>query len=282
MTRLIRANFSRLVKSRLFWLETFLMAATGALSVITMYREKLSTAGYDPDISALMFAGGIYMIMAGAVFIGLFVGTDYSDGTIRNKLIVGHGRNGVYFSNLIVCMAALLIMHLAYIAVSFGLGTLMIGPTEIPASLFFKVFLIGLAALAALCSVFLMISMVISSKASGCVAALIVAIVIFMTGMMIYSRLQESEYIEGYSMSYNETTGENEALQPERTENPRYITGTKREIYEFFNDFLPGGQMLQIASIEISHPARLPLYSGAIIIATTGCGIWIFRRKNIK
>ncbi|MGY3662454.1 MAG: hypothetical protein ACXAHE_00930 [Roseburia sp. 1XD42-69] len=46
----------------------------------------------------------------------MFLGTDYSDGTIRNKLTVGHTRTNIYLANLIVTFAAgLLIMCVWFI-----------------------------------------------------------------------------------------------------------------------------------------------------------------------
>ena len=49
----------------------------------------------------------------------------------------------------------------------------------------------------------------------------------------------------------------------ERQKNPHYLTGIKRDIYEFLNDFLPGSQMLQIAEQEIDvseSGVKLPAY----------------------
>ena len=39
------------------------------------------------------------------------------------------------------------------------------------------------------------------------------------------------------------------------------LSGIKREIYEFLNDFLPGGQAIQIADMSSKHPWKLVLYS---------------------
>ena len=56
------------------------------------------------------------MGLVAAVFISLFVGSEYSDGTIRNKLVVGHSRMRIYLANLIVCSIACVLISLAYAA----------------------------------------------------------------------------------------------------------------------------------------------------------------------
>ena len=44
-----------------------------------------------------------------------FIGTEYSDGTIRNKIVVGHSRSTIYLANLLTCCFAGLIMCLCFI-----------------------------------------------------------------------------------------------------------------------------------------------------------------------
>ena len=68
----------------------------------------------------------------------------------------------------------------------------------------------------------------------------------------------------------------------EAQRNPNYLSGTKRRMYEFFNDFTPGGQVFKLANMNAERPALLGLYDGVILFAVTGCGVLIFRRKDLK
>lgn len=279
MSRLIRANFARLWKSRIFWVGIAYSLGLGLLIVSTQYREMVTTPGYHPHIDNVLFSGGMFMPIVVAVFVGLFVGTEYSDGTIRNKLMVGHTRGAVYASNFLVCTAAVWIMHLATIAVIVGIGFPLVGNLEMPVRALLILGLISMVTVAALSSVFLLVSMLIPSKASSSVAALLLAIAFLMGAMMIDSRLQDPEYYNAYNSSvFMESTGE----QGEKIKNPNYLSGTKREIYEFLYDFLPGCQMVQIAMQSPAHMERLPLYSLSILVGTSACGVLFFRRKNIK
>ena len=97
----------------------------------------------------MIFLGGLYLIFAAAVFIGVFVGTEYSDGTLRNKLIIGHSRSSIYISNLIVCTTAGIIMHLTYIITTILLGNLLLEDSTLTFKKILLLTLMGTAAMIA-------------------------------------------------------------------------------------------------------------------------------------
>lgn len=282
MIRLIKSNFSRLWKSKIFWLGIFFMFGMGIYAVFSQYTLINKELGYDYSrMEELLFSGGMFMIVIAAVFIGLFIGTDYNNGTIRNKLIVGHTRIKVYFSNFIVCISALLMMHFAYFVPVIGIGFPLVGNSASVSSLII-LSLISVATLTSLCSVFLLISMLINSKSSASVIAIIISILFMMSAMMIYSKLNEPEYYENVDMIYTDDYGNTQEKHIEKEKNYDYVDGTKRKVYEFLYDSLPGCQMFQITQQNPENPERLPIYSFSIIVVTTACGIFFFRRKNLK
>lgn len=134
MSKLLRANFSRLWKSKIFWIGMAFTFGIGLFSSLTQYREMMTIPDHHPHIDNILFSNCIFMPVVAAVFMGLFIGTEYNDGTVRNKLIIGHTRTAVYFSNLIICIAALFMMHLLDIAVVVGIGFPLVGNIEAPLS----------------------------------------------------------------------------------------------------------------------------------------------------
>ena len=84
MSRLLAAGFTRLKKSKIFWLLMVMMFALGIFFPVSQYNsmQKYNTSGTldSPFFSHVMFMG-----ILTAVFCSLFIGTEYSDGTIRNK-----------------------------------------------------------------------------------------------------------------------------------------------------------------------------------------------------
>lgn len=281
MIKLIRSNFSRLWKSKIFWLGMIFMFGMGSYAVFSRYTEVNKKPEYSYDMGDLLFAGDMWLIVIAAVFIGLFIGTDYHNGTIRNKLIVGHTRTEVYFSNFIVCISALLMMHFAYFVPVIGIGFPLVGNSASTGSLI-KLTLISIATLISLCSIFLLISMLIHSKSNASVTAIIISVLFLMSAMMIQNKLDGPEYYEDYDYVYTDEEGNVHEKHIDREKNYDYVDGTKRKVYEFLYDFLPGCQMYQITQQNPENPERLPIYSFSIIVVTTACGMFFFRRKNLK
>lgn len=286
MSKLLNANFARLWKSRILWLGMLFSAGLSVFFILMRYidieqhQEVYATLDESyKNADELIFIGGITIIFAAAVFIGIFVGTEYSDGTLRNKLIIGHSRSSIYISNLITCIATDIMMHLTYIIITLLLGKLILDISVLTFKKILLLTLIGTAAMIAVSSILVMISMLIHSKSAGAVAILIATIVMFMSTVTIADRLSAPEYYEGYSY-IDEDTGEK--IDVEREKNTHYPTGTKRKVYEFLNDFLPTSQLYKAASLDSSKPDIALIYDGIILLITTTAGIAVFRRKNLK
>ena len=111
MDKLLRADFSRLFKSKEFWICAALMLA---VSVGNAFRTINSAKNFLSDtkfyIDEYVFSLAPYTAVISAVLISLFLGTEYSDKTIRNKLIIGYTRTSIYLANFIICFAGSAIM----------------------------------------------------------------------------------------------------------------------------------------------------------------------------
>lgn len=314
MSKLLRANFAKLWKGSIFWINIGLTLLAVLQSIVDLYLDYSPI--YPSDfLDRHLFTGGIYIVIIVAIFISIFIGTEYSDGTIRNKLIVGHTRYTIYFSNLIVCISALLIMYFTYFIMVTGIGTFLFN-IRLNLGTNITLYFIYILAIIALCSLFLCISMLICSKSTGAVTLIILSILLLIIANNISSSLKRPEYYYSDAENYIDDTHIEQFV--EKNKNPRYLEGTKRGIYTFFYDLLPSGQMLQLAngelyksanlspdlssnttihydaayyeSLELSKTVtlspyplvRLPLYSIGIIIVTTILGTFFFQRKELK
>lgn len=286
MSKLLKSNFARLWKSRIFWLGMLFAAGLSALLVITRYEDikryseiyALQEASLR-NADSLIFIGGLYLIFAAAVFIGVFVGTDYSDGTLRNKLIIGHSRSSIYVSNLIVCTVAGFMILLTYIIMTILLGNLLLESLTLTFKKFLSLTLMQMAAMIAASGLMVMISMLIHSKSAGSVIILISTIIMLFAAMSISQRLSAPEYYDAYSY-IDEDTGK--PVIAEKEKNPHYLTGTKRKVFEFLDDVIPISQFAHSASLDSSKLNIALIYDGIILLITTTAGIAVFRRKNLK
>ncbi len=275
MSKLLSANLMRLKKNRLFWLGMLLMFAFGAVLVFSQYRIH-TQYGYDVmlDTVLLGFMAPIGVIMA--VFCSLFTGTEYSDGTIRNKLIVGHSRPCIYAANLITAILAALLLCAACLLALLALGIPLLGAPVMGEKTLFWMFLGCFVLTVTFSALFTMIAMVCSSKAAVAIISILLILAMFLISTYLFSALEEPEFYNNYYLDASQT------MQTEYAANPNYVSGWRRNVFEFMTDFLPTGQVIQYCSASVLHLWQLPLYALLIAAGTTVFGVLVFRRKDIK
>ncbi|MDE6034982.1 MAG: ABC transporter permease [Ruminococcus sp.] len=287
MNKLIKANFSRLFKSMFFKVCLIFSAGLGILMDMARYidiqknQELYAKFGVEyKSADGFAFSLVLYIIFAISAFTAVFVGTDYSDCTIRNKLMVGNKRTEIYFANFITCAVANVIILMTSIIVTLGFGYALFRVTSLTAKETAICIIIQCVTMIGFSAILVLISMLIQSKASGAVTALIMTIVMFLAAMTISNKLEAPEYYEDLTEITSET-GEVQYV-PVETKNPSYITGTKREIYELLNDILPCNQFYQIACCNTENAGKLAIYSALIMILSNGAGVVLFRKKDLK
>lgn len=277
MSRLLSAGFSRLWKNKLFWGEMIFMFALGVLFVIANYHAALHgemQMKLDDTLRSYPMIIGFLC----SLFCGVFGGTEYSDGTIRNKLIAGHTRWSVYLSSLLVHGGEILLCFFSFLLADFILGIPLLGGFVTDSRTVVVMLAGSMVTMLAFAAIFTLVSMLCKSRTTGICICLILFCVFFFCAMEISQRLEEPEMYDGYT--YMEDSGE--MVHEDAYPNQRYLTGTKRKIYEFLADFLPCNQMYQYTMIEVSHAGRLVFYSFGIIIVMTAAGIFVFRKKDVK
>ncbi len=282
MKKLLSSGFSRLLHSKIFWLGMLVEAGLAVWACIARYYDSvlLPGMGYDnPDY--LLFIAAMYSPVLVAVFVSLFIGTEYSDGTMRNKVAVGHTRLDIYLSNLIVCVAAVLMMHLAYIGVVLALGLPLLGGfVELSAKTLVVFFFCSLATEVALAALMLVGAMLIPNKAVSAIVTMLLGLGLLMAAMTIQSRLNAPEMISNW-IGLSEA---GELMMGEPYPNPKYLTGAKRQLFQFLYELLPGGQLITIGqSVTLPESVwHLPVYSLLLTVLTTLGGALAFRQRDLK
>lgn len=279
MSKLIYANLMRLIRSKVFWLsEIFLTGYSIFIYAMGMINVRNNEMMINSGWTLYFFNEMLFIHVVMAVFIPFFIGVEYSDGTIRNKITVGHTRTDIYLANVIVCYAAGLLQFFTYSVVSVLSALFFIGPVsltsmeQIPWRIGSSLFII-----LAYTAVFSLIAMLDANKARAVVVELVLAFVFVMLMSQIYADLQEPELTNRVVMT---ETGEMEL--EEDIPNSKYVSGTKRVVYEWIDAFLPEDQAMYVIDSDAVFSVKAPLCLLGESVALTVAGVCLFRRKDIK
>ena len=277
MGKLMSAALMRL---RLNWVFWGCLAATVVCSNFVTTTVTLSGPGGETEVVTGNHPLGYVMFLglALAVFCAAFLGTEYSEGTIRNKLIAGHNRTAIYLSNLTICTGTGWVMCAAALAVGLA-RRLLLGDGGLEAAEIAFASACSLLLAFAYAALFTLVSMLCSKKAASAVACLLMALGLLVLGIALYGGLMNPEY---YPVTTILPSGE---MVTQTMENPGYVGGFLRTVYEFLLDATPGGQSIQMIAGSLTEHVRpwlLPLSSAVIGGAATLAGLLLFRRKDIK
>lgn len=283
MNKLLSAGFSRLWKNKFFWLGMILLPGLVAFALFSNYYD-MKQYNFSFTIDGFLYGCFLFIGMFTSIFAALFLGTEYSDGTIRNKLVIGHSRTAVYLSSLAVCFVSSLLVCLTAIIITYALGIPLFGTPETPVLAIVQEYAFGVLVIAALSGLFTLLAMMITSKSVSAIVCTVGIFALLFISMYILQRLLAPEMIVyGYDAAFEYDGVVDGSVIPLEQPNPHYLTGTVRKVYEFFQDFLPTGQGIQLAQFGyLQHPLQACLCSLFVTAATTVGGILAFQKKNLK
>ena len=277
MRKILCANFYRLRKDKFFW-GAFLSLL--ALPVFISFISYQSNLGQDHDpiyVETVLFNLFPVIAFVCAVLIVLYLGTEFDENTVRNKLSVGHTRKEIYYANYLTC-------------ITFSLSLLLICllSSGVAGYIFFRDFLLSRTRITflILCCILCMmvfsaisvwLTMNIHRKSTALVATLLVMFAIMIFASYLEGVLEEPE------MTYSSVTVTMEEVElGEQVPNPSYIGGTARTIMEFVFDMLPSGQAIQINNMNFDRCLRWPLLSVIMLAIITAAGYLPFRRSDLQ
>lgn len=275
MSKLLTANFMRVKKDKFFWIGMIFMMAAGVIFPVNRYMDMKQT-GFMNNIDNGFFGCALFIGILMAVFCSLFIGTEHSDGTMRNKIIVGRKRTEIYLSNCVTTAVVGVLLCAAFFLPYLCAGIPLLGLFDADVKLVLLLVLTVLLLAAAFASIFTLIAMLCQNKAVAVVICILLAQTFLFTGAVTNAMLDAPRTYPEYTIDENNNT-----VVSERP-NTRYLDGAKREIVQIFYDINPGGQGIQCASLAAVHIERLPVYSLIIVILTTEAGVVFFKRRDLR
>ncbi len=191
MYKLLNASFFRLKKNKIFYFIIVVSIVMALFVLYSRYTDELKDIQYGFPLTDLKTTDRLLidnLVIIGflmSLFTSLFVGTEYSDGVIRNKLIAGHSRISVYIANFIMSVVVGIIVEVIYLLIVASIGIPMFGGIQIPISDFLYVLLDSFMIIVFYAGIFTFISLICSNITTSTVICLLLTL-----AMMIMAILQ--------------------------------------------------------------------------------------------
>lgn len=292
MRNLLSADFARLRRSRIFWL---LEAGMFAWGVFVYYMMKINIGNGRQERGHMYFFHEMSFIgITIACFAAFFIGTEYSDGTMRNKLAVGHSRKNVYLAKLITVLLAGFAQFASYTLAALTVGTAFVG-NKAWNELYMPVesFVLAFLSIGASAAVAVLISMIIIDKPKAVLANILISLLLLVAGVSALKGLLQPEmtrrlYIperDEYVYHSEESLTDDTIYLAEDVPNPKYLRGTERKIYSGISMVIPVSQALLCAMGETEYDrfSAMTVVSACLSMAVLSCGgIFIFTRRDIR
>jgi len=257
MGRLLSADIFRIFRSKWFWL-----CLSGMLAMAVAFMMMQYTAmDYTVPLSRVIFLPLSFYGMAVAALVSLFVGEDFNDGFIRNKIIAGHTRRNIFASNLIAGSLACMVIYMVVTLFTASLGCLFF-EMDVFIPRFLQYLAMGMGMCLAYESIYCSISMVCGNKTTAIILCMILAFFLLFACLHTNQVMVQPEYKDGLA-------------------NPAYVDGFAKAVYGFLHDLNPYGQAAQLSAMDIFQPARW-IFCDILWFLFAGVGYIAFKGKDIR
>lgn len=248
MIKLLSVDFRRCYKTKRFVIGTLI-----PVCIILLIIYIALTHDNDGHVDNLPFTVISFFPSIIAIIGGLYISQDYTNNTIRNKIIFGHSRTKIYMSNWITSMLGTVILYGVYIFACYGIGGIAMGfSSSFDAAFSFKCILLAYCPMLSYTALTVLVCM-ICQKTRGTVLSFMLYYIMGMSSILEYFIDNET-----FSKIFNNC---NPAIQFDSVQ------------YYAVDPSMLGD------NIEISW---IPISTAVIILLSTLGGIAIFNKQDIK
>lgn len=258
MTRMLSADWARLVRSPLFWVGGAFMALYGAWNVAEGCSLNASCGGgYGPEHFLLKYL--VMLILSQSIVTVNFIYAEHRDGTLRNKLCVGHSRAAVYMSHLLTQYLMALVYSALYLVVLLGLGLPLLGGLGASWGTALRGLFCAMWVELSVTAMFVSLALLTPYKWVTA-AGLIGALLLLGACSWIDGQLSIPEYIQEYGVVFetredgtvrryftDENGVEADPGEIKPVPNPNYVRWPLRGLCRMVLDVTPAGEALQLA-----------------------------------
>ena len=257
MTKLLRADVIRLLKSTAFRLSLIGMIILAAAFMVM----QATGMDYTVPLTRVIFLPMSMYGVAMSAFVSVFVGTDFSDGFIRNKLLTIKNRCSLVISQIIISCIACLIVYVVVTSFSAGVGQFFF-ENNVDRAVFCRFFVLGIGMSLVTGCLFSVVTMLCGNKTHAIIWCMGLAFGMLFLCLHTNEILVQPEYKDGLL-------------------NPHFVGGIRRKICSILHDINPCGQAAQLSAWEVWHPIRVFFINLFMITCSSALGCFLFRRKDI-
>lgn len=277
MRKLYRAECHRMLRSKLFYILCFAILLISAVESYSCAGSALASVeeGYALSTEDFFYILAPYCGVYYAAFIALFLGDEFANGTVRNKLIGGYGRTELYLSYFAVCFTACAALSGSWLLGSLA-GRFRFGPFACGLRANLAYGLAILACAAVWCALFCMVSTTGRNRAVVVVLSFALWFALILVGSALVDRLSCAEEIGGLAYINGQFT----YLEPQP--NPLYVGGTARIVLSVIAYMLPGSVAILMNDWSLEKPLAAAALSFALALILLLIGMLRFKKKDLK
>lgn len=238
MSRLIRVELKNIFSK--FDIKSTLLIFT-IFGILIGITNKVNNS---PTCEGIFEWGLVLMLLISALG-GLYISRDYTQNTIRNKIIVGHTRFSIYLSKQIAITSMYLVCSGLFMISTIVSNFIFIGTENLNKEALWIGLLVSIFVAITFSSITTFIAMSIKKETGGLMPLLVMFI------MMMFSAMG-TEFIDGKAI-------------------------------EIINDVVPTSQMMLLNLMNVdSHPIRHVLYSLLTSVMFFISGYAIFKKSDLN
>lgn len=270
MIKLLKAGLFRLKKEILFWL--FILFTIGFAAYELTKCSLSESVNLNNAINKFIMYIGLFI----AIFVSIFVGKEYSQGIIRNKIIVGHSRLSIFLSNLIISIAVSILCEVIYIIIVISFGRNLFEKIQISLSQFLVIMLDTILVIISFCSIFNFVTVICSEITASTTICMVLFIVMFIAQATLGLTAFSTKYLTNTIIDENGNQVVTQELDP------NYPGEKKVKQARIFYLLIPQGQAMEIGNNDFELLSKMPIYSFISISVVNFLGIYIFSKKDLK
>ncbi len=258
MIKLLRADFFRLRRS-----FAFRLSLVGMLVLAIFFMVMQATdLDYTVPLSRVIFLPMSMYGVAMAAFVSVFVGTDFSDGFIRNKLLTVSHRNSLVISHVVVSCTACIAVYIAVTVFTAGIAQFFF-ENDVSVIGFLRYFFLGIGMSLTTGCMFSVITLLCGNRTRAVIWCMGLAFGMLFLCLHTNEILVQTAYRDGLL-------------------NPKYVVGFRRAVNSVLHDLNPCGQAAQLSAWEVWHPLRGLLFNLLLISGFCTAGCKLFHTKDIN